>query len=937
MSTKKQSLGQGAGRGLGRGLDALFRNAEPSAEQAAGAIPTSLSIHALIPFSGQPRLYFDEKALEELAASIKSQGVVQPLIVRLLPADKEGLPAGVTHEIIAGERRWRAAKMAGLQMLPVVVRVFSDADAHTVALIENVQREDLNPLEEAQALQHLRDTLFISQEELATRLGKSRSAIANALRLLQLPAHMSESLQTGALSAGHGRALLSLADGPVRNELFQCILDRGLSVRDVEAIVPYVKKHGSLPEGVCPPNEADQASSAAASGDVLAEPDASLESSSEMGASPNEGNLASRGRRPKIPGVLALQKVLRRTIHPKVNIAGDRAMGRVTVPYDTEDEFQRLCQLLGITEELLVASFAPAPDLAPTALGTLPKALPKTLASVVKDSASEPLADSAPDILPDILPDVVSDVLPDLSEDASRDAGETSPEAVSDAIPNDEAGPVSAENNPEPLLEEIAEPVAEEIAEPVAEEIAEPVAEEALEEIAEPVAEEALEQIAEPVAEEAVKQIAEPVAEEALEQIAEPVAEETLEQIAEPVAEEAQEEVVEPIQDTASELTPATASAAALDILAKNRADERVSTADAVSEDIVEDMAENVSKDIPDTLPELDAGEDVPLDTIDVAVAEPAPEPVAEETLEQIAEPVAEETLEQIAEAVAEQIAEPVAEEAVEQIAEPVAEQTPAPVVELTSEQIVEPVAEQVAALAEEHVAALAEEFIAEQAAALAEELIPEQTPAPVVELTSELIVELSPGQIAEKIPDPVVELSSEQIPEEAPEQGAEPIDEAPPEPSAEPLLDLIEDISVEDAVDVAEPVIEPAEEAPEPAPEEVAEAAPEPAEALEPLAELAPKPAPEEVAEVAPEPVADAAPEEVPAPEPAPVAEAAPAPPAPDLLEEDILNDLLQEQNEKAIKNKAVAEAAPSEKKSEPASDDADLLNELSGESSPS
>ena len=170
-------------RGLGRGLDALFRNVTPaerpssakadSAEVPAPSVPkstTTLPIAALTPCKGQPRKHFDEAALDELAASIREQGIIQPLLVRPL-ADRPG-----HYQIVAGERRWRAAQRAGLTEVPVYLRELSDEDALTAALIENLQREDLNPLEEAQAIQSLRERLPYSQEELAQRLGKSRSA-----------------------------------------------------------------------------------------------------------------------------------------------------------------------------------------------------------------------------------------------------------------------------------------------------------------------------------------------------------------------------------------------------------------------------------------------------------------------------------------------------------------------------------------------------------------------------------------------------------------------------------------------------------------------------------------------------------------------------------------------------------------------------------------
>ena len=245
-------------RGLGRGLDALFRNVTPaerpssakadSAEVPAPSVPkntTTLPIAALTPCKGQPRKHFDEAALDELAASIRSQGVIQPLLVR--PRRTE---TATIYEIVAGERRWRAAHRAGLTEVPVYLRELSDEDALTAALIENLQREDLNPLEEAQAIQSLRERLPYSQEELAQRLGKSRSAVANSLRLLQLPRPMQDALKDGVFTPGHARAVLALPERALQDILFNAVMTRRLSVRDAEEAVIHWKRHGLLPSSL---------------------------------------------------------------------------------------------------------------------------------------------------------------------------------------------------------------------------------------------------------------------------------------------------------------------------------------------------------------------------------------------------------------------------------------------------------------------------------------------------------------------------------------------------------------------------------------------------------------------------------------------------------------------------------------------------------------
>ena len=204
-------------KGLGRGLDALLRrtdmgaarqekNDTPEKETGTEHSPTLLPLSHLHANPSQPRQTFDAESLAELAASIREQGIIQPLLVRPL-ADRPG-----HYQIVAGERRWRAARQAGLGQVPVHVREMSDAEVMAAALIENLQREDLNPMEEAQALQQLRETLKLTQEALAARLGKSRPAIANALRLLQLSPAAQADLHHGRLSAGHARCLLALGN-----------------------------------------------------------------------------------------------------------------------------------------------------------------------------------------------------------------------------------------------------------------------------------------------------------------------------------------------------------------------------------------------------------------------------------------------------------------------------------------------------------------------------------------------------------------------------------------------------------------------------------------------------------------------------------------------------------------------------------------------------
>lgn len=211
-------------KGLGRGLDALLAGDEPQAEDKVGELP----IGALRPGRYQPRTRMDPDSIAELAESIKAQGLLQPILVR--PAD-DG-----QYEIIAGERRWRAAQLAGLRQVPVLIRNVADRAALAIALIENIQRENLNPLEEAAGLQRLLDEFGMTHETAAQAVGRSRSAVSNLLRLLSLAKPVQELLTSGALDMGHARALLSLA--PARQiELAQRVVALGLSVRETEQLV----------------------------------------------------------------------------------------------------------------------------------------------------------------------------------------------------------------------------------------------------------------------------------------------------------------------------------------------------------------------------------------------------------------------------------------------------------------------------------------------------------------------------------------------------------------------------------------------------------------------------------------------------------------------------------------------------------------------------
>ena len=218
--------------GLGRGLDALYEdNSAAFPDEKAEDGIKMVRVSAIEPNRGQPRKEFDSESLSELADSIREHGVLQPLLVRRMPGaslDEE------SYQLVAGERRWRAARMAGLSEVPVVVREMSEAEVLEFALIENLQREDLNPLEEAGGYQELIDTFGLTQEEVARKVGRSRSAVANALRVLKLPQELHPYLRDGDLTAGHAKALLTVKERGKMLKLAEITIEQGLSVREVE-------------------------------------------------------------------------------------------------------------------------------------------------------------------------------------------------------------------------------------------------------------------------------------------------------------------------------------------------------------------------------------------------------------------------------------------------------------------------------------------------------------------------------------------------------------------------------------------------------------------------------------------------------------------------------------------------------------------------------
>jgi len=243
MSVKK--------RGLGRGLDALLGSAGTATEAESEDVLKELPLSQLVPGKHQPRRHFDEAALAELTESIKAQGVVQPIVVRPVAADR--------YEIVAGERRWRAAQAAGLRTIPVVIRQLDERSAMAIALVENIQRADLNALEEAEALKRLIDECGLTHEACATAVGKSRAAVSNLLRLTDLEAEPQALLRSGQLSFGHAKVLLA-TDGARQVQLAKLVVQQQLSVRQLETLIHAEPRSAARKTAAPAPLEAELSS-----------------------------------------------------------------------------------------------------------------------------------------------------------------------------------------------------------------------------------------------------------------------------------------------------------------------------------------------------------------------------------------------------------------------------------------------------------------------------------------------------------------------------------------------------------------------------------------------------------------------------------------------------------------------------------------------------
>ena len=279
--------------GLGKGLDALFGDLDTSDVLASGSTSAAkdadqIDIDKIKPNENQPRRTFNEDALEELASSIHEHGVIQPIIVR---------PHNEGYEIVAGERRWRASRKAGLHKVPCLVRDLTDEQIMLIAIIENMQREDLNPVEEAEGLSSMINSYGLTQEQISRDVGKSRPYITNSLRLLKLPEEIRNMMICGDLSSGHGRALLAVDDRETQIKFAQKAVNEGLSVREVEALI-------------------------------------------------KKKPVAKSRKRVKDPDVVRIEKDLKRILGTRVNINQSGKKGKIEIEYFSRDELERLLEML---------------------------------------------------------------------------------------------------------------------------------------------------------------------------------------------------------------------------------------------------------------------------------------------------------------------------------------------------------------------------------------------------------------------------------------------------------------------------------------------------------------------------------------------------------------------------------------------------------------
>ncbi len=296
MSKKKNALG-------GMGMDAIFGIDDSIQEESVAVLPPEIqnavediSISSITANPDQPRKTFSQDSLEELAESIRSRGVIQPIILE---------KSGEGYEIIAGERRFRASQLAGMDTIPAIVRSFSEEEKLEIALIENIQREDLTPIEEARAYRHLMEALDLSQQELAEKVGKKRSTIANSLRLLNLPQDVQDSLNEGKITAGHARAILAVLNPADQKILHSRIKEDGLSVRESEKMVEDLNQGKRV-------------------------------KSSEKNSVP----------RNKIPEILSIEQKFIDHFGTRVQVKGNLKKGKIEISYFSEDDLERIYDII---------------------------------------------------------------------------------------------------------------------------------------------------------------------------------------------------------------------------------------------------------------------------------------------------------------------------------------------------------------------------------------------------------------------------------------------------------------------------------------------------------------------------------------------------------------------------------------------------------------
>ena len=304
--------------GLGKGLGALI----PTETRDRASVLRVVPMTSIRPNPLQPRTRFDEEAMSSLASSIREVGVLQPILVREIGDDE--------YELIAGERRWRAARRAGLQTMPVLVQSTTDVHSLEQALVENLHREDLNPLEEASAFQQLVDEFGYTHEQVASRVGKSRTVVTNTLRLLQLPAGVQRAVADGVLSAGHARALLGTPDRNFQEEMAKRVVAEGLTVRAVE---DAVRRHaaGEDTEAAVPQGSTNGTGSPA--GD-------------ELQAGPGTAPGVGVRRRLPAPGVLELEELLSTLLNTRVKVEMGAKRGRVVIDFATLEDLERIYKLM---------------------------------------------------------------------------------------------------------------------------------------------------------------------------------------------------------------------------------------------------------------------------------------------------------------------------------------------------------------------------------------------------------------------------------------------------------------------------------------------------------------------------------------------------------------------------------------------------------------